>query len=141
MERFYSFGDLFLTEGQRFGVLVPPKRDDPHDASILLEDRVRKICLDLSTNEQILQDPITLNSIREVSIRLSNGLETVKSNFEHLPSSAKIASAVMGVITLGPENCGYPTDSIQLSRLYVAKKLDWVGINWPMFLIEKCEYK
>ena len=137
VERSYSFGDLYLTEGQRYGILVPPKLDDPSDASILLEDRVRKICLDLSSDKQILEDPITLKSIREISIRSSSDLETVMSNFRHLPSSGKIACAVMAVLTLGPENCGYPTESLQLSKLYMTKKLDWLGINWPTVLIGK----
>ena len=133
--RAYSLGECFLTEGKRFGPLVPPKSGDPTDLSILLEDRFRKICFDFVGDDQVVRDPVSLEAIRKISLRIDNDFETVRNDVKHFETSDEIASAVMGVITVGADNCGYPTNSFQLSRFFATKKLDWLGIDWPMSLI------
>lgn len=133
--RSYLLGECFLTEGKRFGPLVPPKSGDPTDLSILLEDRIRKICTDFVGDDQVVRDPVSLEAIRKISLRIDNDFETIRNDLKHLETAAEIASAVMGVITVGADNCGYPTNSFQLSRFFATKKLDWLGIDWPMSLI------
>ena len=133
--RSFLLGECFLTEGKRFGPLVPPKSGDPTDLSILLEDRIRKLCIDFVGDDQVVRDPVSLEAIRKISLRIDNDFETIKNDLKHLVTSAEIASAVMGVITVGADNCGYPTNSFQLSRFFATKKLDWLGIDWPMSLI------
>ena len=139
VNRAYSLGDCFLTEGKRFGPLVPPRPGDPTDLSILLEDRICKICIDFVGDDQVLRDPISLDAIRKISLRMNNDFETIRNDLRHLETSAEIACAVMGIIEVGAVNCGYPTNSVQLSRFFRIKKLDWLGIDWPMSLISEWE--
>ena len=63
LQRAIAFGEFVSTEGLRSGALVPQRPNDPDDELILLEDRLRRICLDLSENFEIFVDDCEVHPV------------------------------------------------------------------------------
>jgi hypothetical protein len=137
IQRAISFGEYVSTEGCRAGALVPQRPDDPSDEAVLLEDKLRRICLDLSSTIDLLANQKTRSSIARVIVKGLSQTDQITNELGGLDNAREIANAYAGLLAIGVEKCQLPTPSIELARYFGTGDLEWIGIHWPAEVIEE----
>ena len=137
IQRAISFGEYVSTEGCRAGALVPQRPDDPSDEAVLLEDKLRRICLDLSSTIDLLANQKTRSSIARVIVKGLSQTDQITNELGGIENAREIANAYAGLLAIGVEKCQLPTPSIELSKCFGTGDLEWIGIHWPAEVIEE----
>ena len=73
--RLIFYGDNVVTEGNRYGALVPQQPGDLPDLTILMDDRIRRVCIDASNVKDVLSDQRTLDALAKIAIDGINEFE------------------------------------------------------------------
>ena len=136
-QRAIAFGELVCTEGLRSGALVPQRPNDPDDELILLEDRLRRICLDLSENFEIFAEEAARTAVARVVVTGLTNSNRVAKELNRFENASQIGNAYAGLLKIGPSHCELPTPSAELAKLSASDSLEWIGIHWPEGVIEE----
>jgi hypothetical protein len=136
-QRAISFSEFVSTEGLRSGALVPQRPNDPDDELVLLEDRLRRICLDLSENFEIFMEESARTAVSRVVVTGLTNSKRVAKELNRFKNASQIGNAYAGLLKIGLNNCELPTPSTELAKLSASDSLEWIGIHWTDEFIEE----
>lgn len=128
--RLIFYGDNVVTEGNRYGALVPQQPGDLPDLTILMDDRIRRVCIDASNVKDVLSDQRTLDALAKIAIDGINEFEEIRGLLDHLKSVRRVSYAISALMLVDIRQLRFPTPTFELAKLAESGETDWFGVDW-----------